>query len=125
MIDKGVDIIFGAGGQTGNGALSGASLKDIYTIGVDVDQYYLVPEAKSVLLTSAIKMIAPGTFNLIKLAINGQFPGGNYEGTVGIAPYHELESMVPDSIKTRMIVIQTRLTDGKLSTNVVPDKPAQ
>jgi len=48
MIDKGVDIIFGAGGKTGNGALLGAAEKGVYAIGVDTDQYYTVPEAQKV-----------------------------------------------------------------------------
>ena len=40
MIDKGVDIVFGAGGKTGNGALQGAAEKGKLAIGVDTDQYY-------------------------------------------------------------------------------------
>ena len=125
MIDKGVDIVFGAGGKTGNDALDGAAQKGVYAIGIDADQYYSVPEAKSVMLTSAMKLITPGTFNLVKLAINGQFPGGNYEGAAGIAPYHDLDSKVPDAVKTKMIDIQKQLTDGILKTNVAPAKPAQ
>jgi len=62
MIDKGVDIIFGAGGKTGNGALLGAAEKGVYAIGVDTDQYYTVPEAQKVLLSSAMKLLTPGTF---------------------------------------------------------------
>ena len=66
MIDKGADVIFGAGGKTGNGALLGGAEKNVYAIGVDTDQYLTVPEAQKVLLTSAMKLIIPGVFNLIK-----------------------------------------------------------
>jgi basic membrane protein A len=125
MIDKGVDIVFGVGGKTGNGALDGAAQMGVYAIGVDADQYYSVPEAKSVMPTSATKLITPGTFNLVKLAINGQFPGGNYEGTVEIAPYQDLDNKVPDAVKTKMIDIQKQLMDGTLKTNVASAKPAQ
>ena len=50
MIDKGADVIFGAGGKTGNGALLGGAEKDVPVIGVDTDQYLTVPEAQKVLL---------------------------------------------------------------------------
>jgi basic membrane protein A len=80
MIDKGVDVIFGAGCKTGNGALLGAAEKGVYAIGVDTDQYYTVPEAQKYLLSSAMKMLTPGTLDLIKMAKEGNFPGGDYLG---------------------------------------------
>ena len=61
-LDNGADIIFGAGGQTGNGALievakeAGAAL----CIGVDTDQWETVPEAHPCLVTSAMKLINHG-----------------------------------------------------------------
>jgi len=123
MIDKQVDIIFGAGGKTGNGALLGAAEKGVYAIGVDTDQYYTVPEAQKVLLSSAMKQLTPGTFDLIKLAKEGKFPGGNFTGKCGYAPYHDLDSKVPAEVKTKMEELQKGLIDGSLQTNVAPVKP--
>jgi len=123
MIDKGVDVIFGAGGKTGNGALGGAALKGVYAIGVDTDQYYTVPEAQKVLLSSAMKLIVPGTFNLIKMAKEGKFPSGNFTGLAGYAPYHDLDSQVPAEVKAKMEEIAKALIDGSLKTNVPPVKP--
>jgi len=123
MIDKGVDIIFGAGGKTGNGALLGAAEKGVYAIGVDTDQYFTVPEAQKVLLSSAMKLLTPGTFDLIKLAKEGNFPSGNYYGLAGYAPYHDVESQVPDDVKAKMQEIDTALKSGALQTNVAPVKP--
>jgi basic membrane protein A len=124
MIDKGVDIIFGAGGKTGNGALLGAAEKSVYCIGVDTDQYYTVPEAQKFMLSSAMKLITPGTFDLIKLAKEGQFPGGNYFGQAGYAPFHDLDGSVPADVKVRMEEIDKALKDGSLKTDVPPVKPA-
>ena len=45
MIDKGVDVIFGCGGKTGNGAVTAAAQAGVYAIGVDTDQYFTLPEA--------------------------------------------------------------------------------
>jgi basic membrane protein A len=125
MIDKGVDVIFGAGGKTGNGALAGAAEKGVYAIGVDTDQYFTVPEAQKVMLSSAMKLLTPGTFDLIKMAKDGNFPKGNYFGQAGYAPFHDLESQVPAEVKTKMEEIAAALKDGSLMTNVAPVKPAE
>jgi len=124
MIDKGVDVIFGAGGKTGNGALGGAAEKGVYAIGVDSDQYFTVKEAQKVMLSSAIKLIVPGTFGLIKMAKEGKFPTGNYYGTAGYAPYHDLDSKVPAEVKAKMEQIAKDLIAGTLKTNVAPVKPS-
>ena len=123
MIDKGVDIVFGAGGKTGNGALLGAAEKGVYAIGVDTDQYFTVPEAQKVLLSSAMKLLTPGTFDLIKLAKDGKFPGGNFMGKAGYAPFHDVDSQVPAEVKAKMEEIAKSLADGTLQTNVPPTKP--
>lgn len=123
MIDKGVDVIFGAGGKTGNGALLGAAEKGVYAIGVDTDQYYTVPEAQKYLLSSAMKMLTPGTLELIKMAKEGNFPGGDYLGLAGYAPFHDVESQVPAEVKAKMEEIEKALADGSLETGVAPVKP--
>lgn len=123
MIDKGVDVLFGAGGKTGNGALLGAAEKNVYAIGVDTDQYFTVPEAQKVLLSSAMKLLTPGTFDLIKLAKDGKFPGGNFNGKAGYAPFHDLESKVPADVKSNMEKLAAALIDGSVKTGVAPVKP--
>ncbi|MBE3143850.1 MAG: BMP family ABC transporter substrate-binding protein, partial [Planctomycetes bacterium] len=128
MIDKGVDVVFGAGGKTGNGALTGTAEKStadkpVYAIGVDTDQYFTVPEAQKALLSSAIKLLTPGTFDLIKLAKDGKFPAGNYMGLAGYAPYHDLDSKVPADVKSKMETIAAGLKDGSIKTGVAPAKP--
>ncbi|WP_438016276.1 BMP family ABC transporter substrate-binding protein [Sorangium sp. So ce315] len=125
MIDKGVDIVFGGGGKTGNGALLGAATKGAYAIGVDTDQYYTVPEAQKVLLSSAVKLIADGTFDLIKTAKEGKLPSGNFTGKSGYAPYHDLDGKVPAEVKAKMEELRKALLDGTLKTGVPPTKPGQ
>jgi basic membrane protein A len=124
MIDKGVDVIFGAGGKTGNGALLGAAEKNVYAIGVDTDQYLTVPEAQKVMLSSAMKMETPGVFDLIKLVKDGKFPAGNYTGEAGYAPYHDLDSTVPADVKAKVDEVAKGLLAGTLKTGVLPAKPA-
>ncbi|MGQ9833690.1 MAG: BMP family lipoprotein [Candidatus Villigracilaceae bacterium] len=123
MIDKGVDVIFGAGGKTGNGAVIAAAQRGVYAIGVDTDQYYTLPEAAPRLLSSAMKLLTPGTYDLIKLAKEGKFPSGNYLGKAGYAPFHDLEKEVPADVKSKMEEINKGLLDGSIVTGVPPMKP--
>ncbi|MDI6769478.1 MAG: BMP family ABC transporter substrate-binding protein [Anaerolineales bacterium] len=123
MIDKGADVIFGGGGKTGNGAVIAAAQRGVYAIGVDTDQYYTLPEAASRLLSSALKLLTPGTFDLIKLAKEGKFPSGNYLGKGGYAPYHDVDAEVPAAVKAKMEEINKALLDGSLQTGVSPVKP--
>jgi basic membrane protein A and related proteins len=55
MIADGADIIFGVGGNTGNGGVLAAHEAGLWGIGVDVDQYFTYPDVASSLLTSAAK----------------------------------------------------------------------
>ena len=124
MMDKGADVIFGAGGKTGNGALLGvAQSKKGFAIGVDTDQYFTVPEAKDVLLTSAMKLIVPGTCDLIKAVKAGSFKDGNVVGKVGLAPFHDTESKVTAETKAKLDEAIKGMAAGTLKTNVAPAKP--
>jgi basic membrane protein A len=120
MIDAGVDTIFGCGGRTGNGAITAAAQSGVYAIGADIDQYLMLPDAAPRLLSSAVKLITPGVFQLIKLSREGQFPSGNYLGESGYAPYHDLEHEVPVSVKKMMEQIRAGLLNGSIKINVAP-----
>jgi basic membrane protein A len=123
MMDQGADAIFGCGGITGNGAITAAAQAGAYAIGVDTDQYLTLPEAAPRMLSSAMKLITPGVFDLIKAAQEGNFPVGNYFGAAGYAPFHDLDSEVPADVKAEMEKINAGLLDGSIKTNVPPVKP--
>ena len=128
MIDEGVDVLFGGSGTTGAGAVVAAVQRGIYAIGAEMDQYYLQPEAAPLLLSSAVKLVSPGTFELIKLAIDAQagmgaFAGGNYSGECGYAPFHDLDPQVPAEVKARMEEINHGLHEDTIKTEVPPTKP--
>lgn len=120
-VGQGADVIFGAGGKTGNGALiEVAANEGLFCIGVDTDQWETVPEAHSCLVSSAMKLITPGVFDLISASQSGSFPAGNFVGAVGLAPFHDFDATVSDEIKTRLDEINTALQDGSLETGYVP-----
>jgi basic membrane protein A len=123
QVDRGADIIFGAGGKTGNGALIGTVERAKWAIGVDADQYHTVPEAQKGLLSSAMKLLTPATARLIRAAKDGTWQSGMFTGEVALAPFHDLEPQVPENVKTRLAEINRGLADGSIKTGVPPVKP--
>lgn len=118
---NGADVVFGAGGKTGNGALiEVASREGIYCIGVDSDQWETVPEAHPCLVSSAMKLITPGVFDLIKTVQDNSFPGGNFVGSVGLAPFHDFDASIAQEVKDRLAEIDAGLADGSISTGYNP-----
>ena len=123
MMDNGADAIFGCGGITGNGAITAAAQAGKFAIGVDADQYLTLPEAAPRMLSSALKLITPGVAELIAAAKDGSLAPGNFTGQGGYAPYHDLESEVPDDVKAAMEELNAALLDGSVKTDVPPAKP--
>jgi basic membrane protein A len=123
QLAQGADIIFGAGGVTGNGALAeiakaqGAGTS-IFCIGVDTDQWFTVPEAQPCLVTSAMKGLVEGTTDLVKAAFDGTIAGGNFIGTTGLADYHDLASAVPADVQSKVAEIVAGLKDGSIKSGV-------
>jgi len=123
MINQGADVIFGCSSVIGTGAVTVAAQAGAYAIGVDADQYLTLPQAAPRILSSAMKLITPGVFDLIKLSKDGNFPSGNYLGDVSYAPFHDLENEVPAEVTAMMEEINAGLRDGSIKTNVPPVKP--
>lgn len=120
-IANGADVVFGAGGKTGNGALiEVAGNPGMYCIGVDTDQWETVPEAHPCLISSAMKLITPGVVDLAKLSAEGNFPGGNFVGAVGLAPFHDFEDQIPQEVKDKLAEIDAGLKDGTIATGYNP-----
>ncbi|MFL7838386.1 MAG: BMP family ABC transporter substrate-binding protein [Candidatus Promineifilaceae bacterium] len=120
-LDQGADVVFGAGGKTGNGALiETAGHEGAYCIGVDTDQWLTVPEAHPCLVSSAMKLITPGVFDLVSQAKDGTMPGGNYVGPVGLAPFHDFDGQISQEIKDKLAEIDAGLQDGSIATGYNP-----
>ncbi len=120
-IDQGADVIFAAGGNTGNGGLQEVAKrttkdKPLYCIGVDTDQWLTLAEAHPCLISSAQKLIGEGVINIIKgIAANTQ-KGGLFIGTVALAPFHDFEATVPDAVKKELTDLKAQLDAGTLTS---------
>jgi basic membrane protein A len=125
-LDQGADVIFGAGGQTGNGALQEVAAavtagSSLYCIGVDTDQWETLPAAHPCLVSSAVKQITPSVVDLIgKFAADGTMTAGNYFGGAGLAPFHDFEDKIPQEIKDKLAELEAGLKDGSVTTGYNP-----
>lgn len=121
MINQGADVIFGVGGNTGNGGLLAAKEKGLMGIGVDVDQYFTYPEVADILITSATKNVDVAVFEAIKALKEGNIKAGiamaniNNDG-IGLAPFHDWEAKIPQECKDKVNEATKGLKDGTLKT---------
>jgi len=114
-ISQGADVVFAAGGLTGNGGLvEAATHKDRYCIGVDTDQWKTLPAARPCLVSCAVKQITPSVFHLIERAYENKFPFGNYYGGVSLSSFHEFDGKIPKQIKQKLAEIEEGLSKGKI-----------
>ncbi len=128
LMEEGADVIFGVGSVTGNGALAAAKQRGKWGIGVDVDQYYSLPDVQDILLTSCLKRMNNAVYEVVKNAADGVFEGGGeYRGSlankgVGLAPFHSFKKKIPETIQQELADIQQAIQDGKLKTGWPPAK---
>ncbi len=131
LIGEGVDVIMGAGGPTGSGAITFAAQQGVLVIGVDQDEYFTTfgggetPGAEN-LISSALKRIDNGVYQMLERLVNGtgfDFETGMYvlevanEG-IGYAPAHD--SDVPAEVTAVVDEILAGLIDGSIQTGVDP-----
>ncbi|MGC9333397.1 MAG: BMP family lipoprotein, partial [Anaerolineae bacterium] len=122
LIDEGVDVIFGVGGKTGNGGIAAAKEAGKWGVGVDVDQYFTLPNEKDILITSCMKRLDNAVFSVTEALVNDEFPaGGIYVGTldnggVGLAPYHDFEGEIPAELTSEVEAIVQGIIAGEIST---------
>jgi basic membrane protein A len=125
--DEDADVIFAAGGLTGNGALLAACDLDVLAIGVDTDQFNTLPEVQPCILSSATKnLVGAVQASLIRIAL-GEFKAGFHTDSaatngVGLAPFHNFDSQVPQDVRDLLDTTFEGLADGSIKTEVVVDQ---
>ncbi len=121
QIAQGADVIFGVGGNTGNGGLLAAHEAGLMAIGVDVDQYYTYPEVASSLITSAAKNMDVAAAEAVRAFARGELEAGVRlatvaNGGVGLAPYHDWEDKIPQECKDAVNQALEGLKNGTIDT---------
>jgi basic membrane protein A len=125
MIEQGADIVFAAAGSTGVGSFTACQEKNALFIGVDVDQYNTLTNPGDTIVTSAIKRVDIATYATVKAAVEGKLTGGDNklyglaDDGVGLAPYHDWDSKLPQAVKDAVEAAKTEVVAG---TVVVPSE---
>lgn len=125
MIGQGCDVIFGVGGNTGNGGLLAAKEQGLMAIGVDVDQYNTYPEVQSALLSSAAKNVDVAVYEYLKAVNDGTDKAGIFtanlsNGGVGLASFHDWDSKIPQEVKDKIAEATSALISGTIVTGYTP-----
>jgi basic membrane protein A len=119
MVAAGADVLFQVAGGSGQGVLQSACDNKLLGIGVDVDQYLSAPAYQKCLLTSAEKKLVDNTAAAIQRVVDGSAKGGNVflsatstPPGIGLAPYHDLASLVTPEIQAKVDAAMTALKGG-------------
>ncbi len=122
LYDEGADIVLPVAGPVGLGsaALANELGPDLLKIiGVDADLYVTDAQNGHVYLTSVTKRMDATAFEVIETAMRGDFEGGILLGTlenggVALAPFHDMDALVPQSLKTQLDSLQSQIISGDL-----------
>ncbi|MFT9487471.1 MAG: BMP family protein [Tepidibacillus sp.] len=115
MYQDGADIVFHAAGGVGDGVIEAAKEQGKFAIGVDRDQNNLAPDN---VITSAMKRVDNGIYNIVKQLKEGNFPGGQTvvlglaEGAVDIAP--SSDKHVPKEILDEVNGLKEKIINGEI-----------
>jgi basic membrane protein A len=122
LYDEGADIVLPVAGPVGLGsaALANELGPDLLKIiGVDADLYVTDAQNGHVYLTSVTKRMDATAFEVIERAMRGDFEGGILLGTldnggVALAPFHDMDALVPQALKTQLESLQSQIISGDL-----------
>jgi basic membrane protein A and related proteins len=118
LIRRGADVIFAAGGLTGQGALRAASEAGIKSIGSERDQRLALAESGSIVVTSVFGdagIEVEKTLLLLK--------EGDVQAQSGPVKYVPLDRFFPESLTQELNVWLLSLQSGEVKTQVRTSKP--
>jgi basic membrane protein A len=119
LIQRGADVIFAAGGATGQGALRAASDAGIYSIGTERDQAAVLEESRLSVVTSIYGRAGHEVQSVIR-----QFREGKLDVPVGSQfGYVPLDEKLPQNLSVEMDELLSLLLNGYVQTNITLEKP--
>jgi basic membrane protein A len=128
IIRQNVDVVFHVADSSGQGVIESARENGVYALGAVQDQNSLAPDT---VLSSFVLDVDKAYSQAINVTLEGSFkgeirkPGIEAEkGTAGdgivyLASFHDLDSKVPASVKSRLQELKNDLLSGKI---VVPER---
>lgn len=123
LLDEGADIIMPVAGPVGLGTAEAVrDAGNASMVWVDTDGCVSASDFCDLFLTSVMKNMDVAVFDTVEAALNDEFEGGLYVGTlenegVDIAPYNEFEDDVPQEVKDAVEEIRAGIIDGSISVS--------
>jgi basic membrane protein A and related proteins len=117
QIAAGSDVVFQVAGGCGNGALTAAGQKGVYSVGVDADQAYVDPSV----IASALKRVDTATYDAIKSVVNNNFQAGTDTFSLandGVGFQVDNSFPLPSDIQAELTKVEGDIKSG---TDTVPD----
>jgi basic membrane protein A and related proteins len=122
LLQAGADIVMPVAGPVGLGTAT--AIEDFGSgmmIWVDTDGYESTQYGQ-LMLTSVMKNMDVAVFDTVEAAVNEQFEGGLYVGTlenegVGLAPFHDFDGEVPPEVQDRIEELREGIISGEISVD--------
>ncbi|KRB78272.1 hypothetical protein ASE01_08590 [Nocardioides sp. Root190] len=121
ILEQDADVILPVGGPIYQGALTAIedSGKDVALVGVDADFFETDPNTQDVVFTSILKNMKQSTFEAVVAAGEDKFDANSYVGTlendgVGIAPFHNFDSKISDTLAAELETVKAGIIDGSI-----------
>jgi basic membrane protein A len=119
MIVQGADVVFGAGGLTGQGALQAATRAGIFSIGSERDQAIELGSAGSSVVASVYGHPSTQIQAMLPILREGILP----PPTAGDFTVILREALSPENLKAEIELVQSGLISGSIKTTIPFKKP--
>ena len=119
LIQRGADVIFSAGGVTGQGGLRATSESNVYAIGTERNQAGALGENGRGVVTS---LYGQSSFE-IQEVMRFVKEGFVQPTRIGQIQFVSLNQTFPESLGFEIKFLITMLENGEIVTNVLPEKP--
>ena len=121
MIGADADVLFQVAGLSGQGAIEAACDAGVFGIGVDVDQYFSLPDLQQCLVTSAEKKLKESVQAAIERIADDSAEAGNIfhdaaadPPGVGLSPFHDFEGEIDPAVQEAVDEAFDGLADGSI-----------
>ncbi len=116
FINQGADVVSHNADQAGLGVIEAVKERNVKTIGAISDQAHLAPEQ---MVNSVTQDLSLAYKLIVEKILDGTIEPKSYfmgvnEGTVGLAGWHNFESVIPQAVKDRMNQIIEDIKSGVL-----------
>jgi basic membrane protein A len=116
LIDQNVDVIYELANQAGLGVIEAVVERDKLIIGSSTDQSEAAPDH---VLQSMVRDTPAAYVHFVRQIIEGNFVPevvvfGVGEGVIHLAPWHNFEERVPQSVKDELAAIMRDMSDGTI-----------